>query len=50
MMRGNCERRLLKGNLGLILAAERSGWWIQTDTAEPFSAEMRNGIWDFGVR
>jgi hypothetical protein len=50
LMRGNCERRLSKGNSGLILRAVRSECWIKTGTAEPFSTEMRNGIWNFEVR
>jgi len=43
-------RKRLKGNLALILRAWRSDWLIETGTAEPFLTEMRNGIWDFGVR
>ena len=46
MMRGNCGRRLSRGNLALILRAGRSGWWIETGTAEPFSTDFRYG---FGI-
>jgi hypothetical protein len=37
MMRGNFGRRPSEGNSALILEAGRSGWWIETGTAEPFS-------------
>ena len=50
MRTGNCGRRLSRGNLALILTAGRSGWWIETGNAEPFSWALRNGIRDFAVR
>ena len=41
---GTAEGGRSGGNSGLILTAERSGWLIENGTADPFSAEMRNGI------
>jgi hypothetical protein len=46
MMRGNCGRRLSGGNSGLILRAERSGWWIETELQIRFRLDFRFG---FGV-
>jgi hypothetical protein len=47
---GNLSLPDFKGNSELILTAGRWGWWVDNGTAEPFSSEMRNGIWNFGVR
>ena len=46
MMRGNCGRRRLEGNSGLILRAGRSGWWIETELQNRFQGqcEMEFGI------
>ena len=43
-MRGNCGRRLLRNNSGLILTAGRSGWWIDQELQNRFRLDFRFGF------
>jgi hypothetical protein len=49
LMRGNCGRRRLRGNSGLILTAGRSGWWIETEMQNRFRLDFRFGFGNLTV-
>ena len=44
LMRGNCERRALDGNSGLILTAVRLDWLIELELQNRFWLDFRFGF------